>query len=255
MDRSRVIAGNVHTQPERGDVANQVKTLLPVFVLVGGAIVVLGAIILIVYYTTHINVHHLVADPSEIAFLPEYTGVYSYLGVLILWTAAVLSVVTGSIVRGAAAVGRISAFFLTFGLLLGWLAADDLFMWHEWAGLLIAQAIGADDVGSARSRLEAIVFAIMGAVWIVWLVRFRRTILSTEYLLLLAAFAGFGLSVLIDLSGYVFPALEPETVRMRTTVAILEELLKMTGILFMLAYVVRMAAPVFRQAQHGASVD
>jgi hypothetical protein len=226
---------------------DQLIALRPTFISIAGLVFSLGVVILIVYATTHINVHHLVADPSEIAFLPEYTGVYSYLGVLVLWTAAVLSVVAGYLVRGVQEFKGFSLFFRTFGVLLGWLAADDLFMWHEWAGLVMAQAIGAEDVGTARSGLEVVVFAIMGAVWLAWLIRFRKRIMQTEYLLLAVALAALGLSVLVDLAPYVVPSLEPQSFRMQTTIAILEELLKLAGIFLLFAYVLRMAITVIRR--------
>ena len=227
-------------------VLRQVRSLWPVLLGLGILLVALGLVLVLIYYQTDVNPHHLVADPHEIAFLPEYVGMYSYAGVLLLWTAGIVSILTGVIVRGRGAPGRFFAFHLTLGLLLCLLAIDDLFMLHEWAGLIMAEAINAEDVGFERSRLEAIVFAGIGLLWLAWIARFWRTILRTEYVLLGLGMIAFGASIALDLGGYVFPALEPESVQRRLFLALLEEMMKMTGILLMLAYTWRIGLNRFR---------
>jgi hypothetical protein len=118
-------------------------------------------------------------------------------------------------------------------------------MLHEWAGLILAEASGAEDVGFARSRLEGIVFAGIGMLWIAWLLRFRRTIFRTEYVLLAVGLLGFGSSVGLDMIFYVLPDLEPASTLRRLFLSLLEEMLKLNGIFFMLAYVWRNGAKVF----------
>lgn len=235
-----------------GAVARQLRAGLPVLLAIGAVLAVMGTMLVLIYYRTDINPHHLVADPSEIGFLPEYTGAYSYLGVLALWTAGVLSVLTGVIVRGRGALGRHAGFHISLGLLLGLLAADDLFMLHEWAGLLMAEAIGADDVGFMRSRLEGVVFAGIGLLWLAWLFGYRRALLRTEYVLLGLGLLAFGASVVLDMSTYVFPQLEPDSPRRRLFLALLEEMLKLAGIFLMLAYTLRMAVDQFRRVVDGS---
>jgi len=230
------------------DPRSQLRVLWPTFLTVGGIMVAFGMVILIVYATTHVNVHHLVADPAEIAALPEYTGIYSHIGILTLWAAAVVAIVT-SIVAARPQPHQLPAAFLrSLSALLALLAVDDLLMLHEWAGLLLSETSPAREQDWSRSQLEAVVFAVIGILWLLWLIRFRRVILRTDYLLLAAAILAFGASVAIDLGMYVFPSLDPETLRWQTTVAVLEEMAKLTGIILLFAYTVRMCMGVIHRA-------
>lgn len=230
-----------------GAMLRQVRSLWPALLGMGTVLFALGMVLVVIYVQTDVNPHHLVADAHEIAFLPEYVGMYSSAGVLLLWTAGIVSLVTGAVVRGGGTPGRVSSFHTALGLLLCLLAADDLFVLHEWAGLLMAEAIGAGEVGFERSRLEAIVFAGIGVLWLVWIARYWRTILRTEFVLLGLGMAAFGSSVAIDLSAYVFPKLEPGTPQRRLVLALLEELLKLAGIFLMLAYALRLGRDRFRE--------
>lgn len=210
-------------------------------------VALLGLTILVIHFGTDINVRYIVSDPSETALLPEYTGAYSHLGVLVLWTAAVTSILTGAVIRGHPKEERLSSFFVQLGVLTGWLAADDLFMWHEFMGLAMARAIGADDIATRRSQLEGIVVLIYGLLWIWWILRYWPVIRNTDYLLLLLTLGSLAASGLVDIGTYVILALRPRDLWAETTVAVGEEMFKLLGMFFVLVYVIRTAFPVIRR--------
>lgn len=90
---------------------DQVRSVWPWLVGVVALISMLGLTVMAIHFGTDINVRYIVSDPSETALLPEYTGAYSHLGVLVLWTAAVISMLTGIIIRGHPDEKRRSLFF------------------------------------------------------------------------------------------------------------------------------------------------
>lgn len=121
-------------------------------------------------------------------------------------------------------------------------------MWHEFLGLAMARAIGADDIATRRSQLEGIVVLVYGLLWIWWILRYWQVIGKTDYLLLLLTLGSFAASSLIDIGTYVIPALDPQELRAETTVAIGEKMFKLLGMFFMLVYVLRTAFPVIRRS-------
>lgn len=123
-----------------------------------------------------------------------------------------------------------SRLLLTFSFLMAWLAFDDLLLIHEEIGLWLAESLERQD---DRSLLEAPVFALYGLVWLVWLLRFRKTILRTPYLLLMLAFVALGTSIVIDIGEFVLPTLAESTSWMKTTLVVAEDLAKLAGILLL----------------------
>lgn len=103
----------------RRQLTNQVRSLWPWLIGVVALIAMLGLTILAIHFGTDINVRYIVSDPSETALLPEYTGAYSHLGVLVLWTAAVTSILTGAVIRGHPNEEHLSSFFVQLGVLTG----------------------------------------------------------------------------------------------------------------------------------------
>lgn len=75
-----------------------------------------------------------------------------------------------------------------------------------------------------------------GLVWLVWLLRFRKTILRTPYLLLMLAFVALGTSIVIDIGEFVLPTLAESTSWMKTTLVVAEGLAKLAGILLLTIY-------------------
>lgn len=207
--------------------------------LVSGFVFLLGLVILIIYYTTDVNVRLILSDPAETALLPEYAGLYSSIGVLVLWTAAIFGFVSAGFGRFNVPSQR--RFLLSYSVIIGFLALDDLLMFHEWAGLLLARGFGANDLANARSALEAIVFAVYVFVILVWMWKSRAQIWHSPWPLMLLGGVGFAASIGLDLAPYVISSLENQPMRIETMIAVAEDLLKMLGIGGLAAYGVSIA--------------
>lgn len=209
-------------------------------------LVVIGAAIVLVHFATDIDVNLFLADPAEIAHLPFYTGAMTYLGAFALLSACAVCGFAASLIPDRLAGSSRASFLLSLGLLVAWLGLDDLLMFHEWAGLAIAELLDQADIAGARSRLEGIVFVAYGLAWMAWAGVFRHTILSTHYVLLFLGLAGLAMSVAIDVGMFLFPSLIPDTAWMPTTLSVAEEMLKLGGILFLSAYAIESSRGAIR---------
>jgi hypothetical protein len=151
--------------------------------LLGGVLVLLLAVGLST--ATGTPLESLLSDPARVAGHAPYIGFISNLGAL-LWCGA-----TAVLLLGAAIVSRLgdrgwARFLLFSALVTGMLLVDDFFMLHEKASEI-------------HWRLsEEVIFTFYGAVLAIYLARFRKHILSTEYIPLALAFFFMGLSLLVD---------------------------------------------------------
>jgi len=85
-----------------------------------------------------------------------------------------------------------SYFFLCSGLITSVLLIDDYFLMHEFL--------------TRYSQIaEKVILSVYGIVVALYLIRFSKTLLNTEYLLLLIAFGFFGFSIMIDPELVYFP--------------------------------------------------
>lgn len=101
--------------------------------LVLGTVFLLGVVILIIYYSSDVNVRVILSDPAETALLPEYAGLYSSIGVLVLWSASIVGFLGTYFGKFPAKQHR--RFLGTYSAIIGFLALDDMLMFHEWGGL------------------------------------------------------------------------------------------------------------------------
>lgn len=124
-------------------------------------------------------------DPASIGSIHPLSGVASHFGVLVLTASGAISVFSWAILRPQS-YRRVSRFLLCSGLLSILLALDDLFMLHE---KIYPQFFG---VG------EKITFLTYGLLVIGGTVKFRKTILETEYSILLVSLIFFGASLIVD---------------------------------------------------------
>jgi hypothetical protein len=202
--------------------------------------VAVGALTFVLHNATQMNVKDLFVDPTAKAQLGSHVGLFSHLGVLALWTGA--TVLVGSALLGSRGAG--TRFLLTLGGLLAWLALDDLYLIHEGLGGVIARHVLPS---IDRRMLEGVVFAAYGVAWVAWLVRFRRTLLNDTSVLLLLALALLGGSVAIDVGEIFVENWVQAHVARITAIAVLEELLKLGGILLLASYSVLIARNHARQ--------
>lgn len=135
---------------------------------------------------TGVEYNHFMKEPSYLGGLHPFTGIGSNVGVL-AWTAtAVISIFTWFLLKPYPEKRQTGLFLLYFALLTIWLMLDDLLLFHE----SILPGFGIS---------EAVTVGVYGIAVLYGLYRWRNIILQkTPYLLLIAAFGGFALSVFID---------------------------------------------------------
>jgi len=134
-----------------------------------------------------VPVDNLTRDPTAIAELPPFYGILSNLGILLWCTSAVTCLFVWVFLRHIPD-GQPSTFLLCSGLLTSMLLFDDLFLFHE---VLARQYVGLDEI---------VVYIIYACVLVLYMSVFWRTILHTEYVLLLSAGAFFAISLLLDVT-------------------------------------------------------
>lgn len=158
------------------------KFLAIVFLL---ALLALSAAI-IASATMGTPIGNLLSDPASILNVSPFTGAISNVGVL-LWCATVsVCLFTWSVLRQRPGATQFSRFIFWSGLISLLLLVDDLFLLHEW---VYPRHLGVTE----QMTFSAYLVLISG-----WLLLFRKTILDTEYLVLLIAFGFFVLSLFVD---------------------------------------------------------
>lgn len=168
-----------------------------------------------------ISISYFTRDPSAIMGAPFYIGLLSSLGVLLWCSSAVVCLFSFIIFRGVVKHTEFASFCLFSSVLTIILLFDDLFLIHE---SVFPQYLNIPEKFFYVSYVIAL---------IVYLVRFRKTILKTEFLLLLLALSFFGLSIIIDLFQQTFHLLRPSLANL------IEDFSKFLGILSWCTYFVR----------------
>jgi hypothetical protein len=125
-------------------------------------------------------------DPTATLDGHPLTGIQSTLGVLVWCAAAGICFFTSVVLRRVQADKRFCSFLLWSGAISSVMALDDMFLVHE-------------DLAKRYLLLgENVVFLAYAFLLVWYVIKFRRYILDSEYLLLLLAFALFGSSIGID---------------------------------------------------------
>jgi hypothetical protein len=165
----------------------QFKELLPVMGAIYAPILMLLTIISL---QTRIPIRHLTRDPLAIVGEPFYFGAISNLGNLLWCSTVAVCFFSFALLRKLANCRKIRhlqqfLFFsacVTFILLL-----DDLFLIHE------------EVFPNYLNISEDLLVFGYGAIFVLYLVKFRKIILKTDFLLLIVALGFFGISVSLDL--------------------------------------------------------
>ena len=137
----------------------------------------------VLWFQRAVDLGDLMRDPASTHGAPLHIGLVSNLGVLVWFSAAVVCLFTGAVLKATAP--RDTAFFLASGLLALILALDDFLMLHEF-------------IGWALSIPETAIYGGYALLTVGWLTVFRGTIRQTDYLLLGLALALFAFSLLPD---------------------------------------------------------
>ncbi|MCB0195446.1 MAG: hypothetical protein KDJ65_26090 [Anaerolineae bacterium] len=190
---------------------------------------------------TGIPVAFLTRDPAAAMNAPFYVGIFSNVGILFWCSTAAICLFSYRVLPENTNNREWSLFFLSSGLITGWLLLDDLFLFHEEVFpeyLFIPQKV---------------VFAGYGVLIITFLARFKATILNTAFLFLLLSFGFFGMSIFVD--GLIKVKdfhIEFIAVGFRGR-HLLEDGFKLLGIVSWSAYFMRTCLLQLRQQLHASS--
>ncbi len=150
------------------------------------AIISLIGMILLIHFTKGVPVGNLTRDPNAIGGILPYSGFLSQLGIFIWSSAATICFLNASLYTGKSKVGVTNEFWILSGSLLLMLGFDDVFMLHEamfpWMGMP-----------------EKVVLASYVAFMMFYIVRLRKVLLASSFVLFFFGLFCFGCSVIIDL--------------------------------------------------------
>ena len=133
-----------------------------------------------------IPIYKFMSDPSSITNVSPFIGIISNFGVLLWCTSAVICLFSWIILNHRSYETEFSKFILCSGLMTVLLLIDDFFRLHEY---IFPKILGLP---------EKIVIMGYGTLTLFGLIKFRKCILKTEFLILLVAIGFFGLSLIVD---------------------------------------------------------
>lgn len=151
---------------------------VPTLILVGFAV--------FVSIQNDIPISRFMRDPAAILGSNPLLGVFSNIGVLLWSVCAGICLFTFAVLRTRANKEEWSPFFFFAGLITAVLLMDDFFLLHE---RIVPRYLKID---------EDIISVLYVVMILGYLVRFRRWIVRTDYVLLLLALVLFGLSGIVD---------------------------------------------------------
>ncbi len=199
----------------------------PLPVIIGLILAVTGILIggvLLLHFWKEVPIGNLTRDPNRISGLPPYTGFVSQLGIFIWSAAATVCLFCVSVLSFDENQKKLKLFLLISGLLTLMLGLDDALMLHE---SVFPRLLGIP---------QDIVIDTYVVFMLLYLFRFHRVILETEYSLMAIALVFFFISVLLD---EVKPAgINPY---------FMEDGAKLIGLLSWLAYFVRVGGNIVSQ--------
>lgn len=207
----------------------QFRELLPIIGAIYAPILLLFAIIGL---QTRIPIRHLTRDTLAIVGKPFYFGAISNLGILLWCSAAAICLFSFALLYEftlRSQYRHLQQFFFFSGCITSILLFDDLFLVHE------------EVFPNYLNLSENLVILAYGAVFALYLIKFRRMILKTDFLLLITALGFFGLSIGFDL-------LVPSNWLDWESELFLEDGFKLLGIVSWLAYFWRVCLGQLRRA-------
>ncbi|UCG54607.1 MAG: hypothetical protein JSV32_08545 [Dehalococcoidia bacterium] len=180
----------------------QFLTLIPVFLAIYIPSIVLIAILFVIYRTTSVNWAAFTSEPAAIFEFPSYYGLVTNIGVLLLCASTAVCFFCFKILRIQDRDKEKAVLLLFLGIFTLILTVDDFFLIHEAVGDLFAWGFGVvDDMG------EAAFFILYAVLFLYIVIRFRKVILSSDYILLIVVVLLFVYSTVADL-GTLFSSAE-----------------------------------------------
>ncbi|WCO02968.1 hypothetical protein [Psychroserpens ponticola] len=160
---------------------NQLKTLLYSFLLIFVVGLILLGTLLGIHFHKDVPLEILTNDLAVIGELPIYAGFLSQVGILLWSAAAAICMYSVQFIANKEHQKFIKAsVYIT--MLLG---LDDAFMFHE----TLFPSLGIH---------QKVVFLCYGIMMLVYLYRYYKLILTTDFILFIFALGWFGISMLID---------------------------------------------------------
>jgi hypothetical protein len=188
--------------------------LVPIAALFGSAVVASLVI-------PGLSLDMLTRDPLAVTEGDRYLGALSNVGIVMWAMAAGACILAALALRRQARPGAAVSFFAWSAALTAVLGLDDLFQLHEWVQPRLPSGEVAVVVG----------YVVLVGIY-AW--QFRRSLLTAEYALIVAAGACFAASIAVDA---VPDRLHPEA--LKPYFLPLEDGFKMLGIAFWLAFFLR----------------
>lgn len=172
----------------------QFKKLVPTLSIVYVMTLSILFIVMTIHQQTKTNISDLTRNPISVVGAPFYVGLLSNIGIL-LWSASVaICLFCSTVLRKDINNRELPLFLLFSGIITFIFLIDDLFFFHE-------------NIYTAYFNVsEKTVYLVYAIMVLLYLIRFRTTILGTEFLLLLFAFVFFGLSVILGMKLVDLPA-------------------------------------------------
>ena len=165
----------------------QFKAALPTLAVLYLAATGVFAGIVIVRLTTDISLSYFVRDPASLAGERAYFGMISNLGIVLWAAAAAVSLFTYVVLRRDGDGRQRAHFFLFAGLLTLLLLLDDLFLFHE-------------NIKRETVLPESLLYAVYGALFLLFIRAYMPLLLETEYALMLLAGGFFAFSTAYDIA-------------------------------------------------------
>lgn len=143
-------------------------------------------ILAIIGWQNTIQVSLLTRDPIAVFEGPFYIGLLSKIGIIFWCSSAAICLFTFSVLHRKNNHNDMSSFILFLGLMTSFLLLDDFFLLHDRIFPLLFHIN------------EKVIFSVYGLALLICLIRFNKTILKTEYFILIFAFGFFVLSLIND---------------------------------------------------------
>ncbi len=154
-------------------------------VLLLGCTALIGSLILAIVITGQ-PVSIFTRDPAAITNEPFYLGAFSNIGILFWCAASTICFFAFALLKDLPNKTQDRRFLLSSGLLNLWLLLDDLFLLHE-------------DVLPRKFGIpEKLVYLTYGVIVALYLVKFRKYIFKTKFILLFLGLGLFAISIFLD---------------------------------------------------------
>ncbi|MFG0306293.1 MAG: hypothetical protein ACF8Q5_08780 [Phycisphaerales bacterium JB040] len=195
----------------------QLRRVAPTVCLVAAAWACVAGVAALLAHRSGIELASLSRDPAAVMQAPYYTGILSLAGSM-LWGVIVGVCLIGARLHRVSDPG-LSGFLRAGALLALVLGADDTFQLHD---RILPLYLGTPE--------SVIIGAYLGATGL-FLWRFRRNILETDWTILLLGGAGFALSIGLD-----------KLLEYGSVATFIEDVAKLLGIMMWSAYFTRAAS-------------